>query len=191
MVSKAADARTRLQDAALSLFWEQGFDSTTAAQIADRAGVTERTFFRYFPDKREALFDGAKVLEAALRAGISAAPRDFGALDTLLWSFRSVVPLLEGNRPFAKPRHEIIRRTPALAERELTKTAALADALAEGLTDRGIPASDAALAAKVGMVVLVEATVSWLEDEGEGLAHQFDRMTGELRTLCDGFTGGS
>ncbi len=65
-----ADARTRLQRAALELFREHGYDRTTAAGIAARAGVTERTFFRYFPDKREVLFDGEAVLRTALTASV-------------------------------------------------------------------------------------------------------------------------
>jgi AcrR family transcriptional regulator len=129
--------RSRLQQAALELFQERGYDRTTAAEIAARVNVTERTFFRYFPDKRETLFGGEAVLRAALTEALAAAPGGLGALDTLFHAFRSVLPVLEGNRTFAKPRQAVVSSTPALHERELAKHEVLSDALAEGLRARG------------------------------------------------------
>ena len=101
-MAKHEDAlRIRLQRAALELFREHGYDRTTAAEIAARVGVTERTFFRYFPDKREVLFDGEATLRVALAAVIADAPDGLGPLDTLFRAFRSVLPLLEANRAFS------------------------------------------------------------------------------------------
>ena len=88
------------------------------AEIAGRAGVTERTFFRHFPDKREVLFDGQAVLVEALTASVAGAPTELGPLDTLFRAFRSVTTLLQDNRPFSKPRQEVISATPALQERD-------------------------------------------------------------------------
>ena len=158
--------RVRLQRAALALFRERGYDQTTAAEIAARAGVTERTFFRHFPDKREVLFDGEAVLRAALTASIADAPEALGPLDTLFRAFRSIEPLIEDNRPFSKPRHEVVSDTPALRERELAKTAALADALAAALEARGVADLQAVLAARTGMAAFVHATISWLDGTG-------------------------
>ena len=95
--------RLRLQQAALELFTKHGFDRTTAAGIAARAGVTERTFFRYFPDKRETLFGGEAVLRPALTDALAAAPAGLSPLDALFHAFCAVLPLLEGNRDFAVP----------------------------------------------------------------------------------------
>ncbi|GJG85766.1 TetR family transcriptional regulator [Gemmatimonadetes bacterium T265] len=175
--------RVRLQRTALELFRERGYDRTTAAEIAARAGVTERTFFRYFPDKREVLFDGETTLRAALTAAIADAPGGLGPLDTLFRAFRSVQPALEANRPFSEPRQEVIANTPALHERELAKTAALADALAAALQARGVAELRAVLAARTGMAAFVHATIAWLNDPGPGLGARLDFALRELKAL--------
>ncbi len=183
MAKDEGAVRVRLQGAALELFRERGYDQATAAEIAARAGVTERTFFRHFPDKREALFDGEAILRVALTAGIADAPGELGPLDTLFRAFRSVLPALEGNRPFSKPRHEVIAGTPALAERELAKLAALADALAAALQARGVAKLQAALAARTGMAAFAHATVAWLEDPEPGLGERLDLACRALKAL--------
>ncbi len=183
MAKKADDLRVRLQNAALALFREHGYDRTTTAEIAARAGVTERTFFRYFTDKREALFEGEAVLRAALTASIAGAPDGSRPLDMLFGAFRSVQTLLEENRPFSKPRHEVIAMTPALHERERAKMAALADALAVALQARGVGNLQANLAAQAGMAAFVYATVSWLNDSGIGLGERLDLAYRELKAL--------
>ena len=144
-------ARQRLQQAAVELFGERGYDQTTTAEIAARAGVTERTFFRHFPDKREALFDGQAKLRTALTGAIAAAPAKLPFMEILSRAFRLVVPMLEANRPFALPRQAVIASSPALQERELAKEAALAESLAVALRQRGVDERLAALAARTGM----------------------------------------
>lgn len=182
------DVRTRLQQVALQLFGERGYDQTTAAEIAARAGVTERTFFRHFPDKREVLFDGQARLQAALTTSIANAPDGLGPIDTLFQAFRSVQSVLEDNRPFSKPRHVVISSTPALHEREMAKMGALSDALAAALKSRGVADSRAVLAARIGMAAFVQATVSWLDDPEPGLGERLDLVWRELKALlteCD------
>ena len=125
MAKKEGDVRTRLHGAALELFRERGYDRTTAAEIAGRAGVTERTFFRYFPDKREVLFDGEALVREALTTSIADTPAGLGPLDTLFRAFQALQPMLEDRRSYAKPCQDIIAATPALHERELMKIAAL------------------------------------------------------------------
>ncbi len=183
MTASEQDLRGRLQRTALKLFRERGYDRTTAAEIAARTGVTERTFFRHFPDKREVLFDGEAVLRTALTASIAEAPDGLGPLDMLFRAFRSVLPLLEANRPFSKPRQEIISSTPALAERELTKLAALTHALAGALKGRGVEDLPAALAAHTGMAAFAHATLSWLDDPALDLDTHLDRVLHSLKAL--------
>ena len=183
MAKNDDDLRVRLQNAALELFRERGYDRTTAAEIAARAGVTERTFFRYFPDKREVLFEGDAILRAALTESIEEAPGDLGPLDTLFHAFRSVQQLLEANRPFSKPRHEVISATAALHEREMAKTAALADAMAAALKARGVPELRAELAARTGMAAFVHATIAWLDDPETGLGERIERASREVKAL--------
>lgn len=179
-------ARVRLQQAAVELFRERGYDGTTAAEIAARAGVTERTFFRHFPDKREVLFDGQAVLVGALTASIVDAPAELEPLDTLFRAFRSVTTLLEDNRSFSKPRQEVISATPALHERELSKLEALSEALALALQGRGVPALPAALAARTGMASFAHATLAWLEDGEPGLSHHLELAERTLRSMFRG-----
>ena len=183
MANGEGDVRARLQRTALELFRERGYDRTTAAEIAARAGVTERTFFRHFPDKREVLFDGEAILRAALTASIADAPEELGPLDTLFRAFRAVRPALEDNRPFSKPRHEVISGTPALHEREVAKMAVLADALAAALTARGIADLRAALAARIGMAAFVQAILGWLDDPEPALGERLELARRELRAL--------
>lgn len=177
------DARTRLRTAALALFGELGFEGTTAAAIAARAGVTERTFFRHFADKREVLFDGQRVLLAALTGAVAEAPARLGPLDTLFTAFGAVLPLLEANRAFAAPRQRVIAATPALAERELAKHAALADSLADALRARGVGEQPAELAARTGVVAFAYATMRWLEDPSVTLAARLDAVLRDVRAL--------
>ena len=186
MAGDEDDLRVRLQRTALALFRERGYDRTTAAEIAAQAGVTERTFFRHFPDKREVLFDGEARLRAFLTAAIADAPGRLGPLDALFRAFRSVQPVLEENRPFSKPRHEVISGTPALQERELAKMAALADALATALRARGVADLQAVLAARTGMAAFVHATVSWFDDPEPGLGERLDLAQDALKALLAG-----
>lgn len=183
MEKPEGDLRTRLQQAALALFRERGYDKTTAAAIAERTGVTERTFFRHFPDKREVLFDGEAILGAALTKGLANAPAGLGPLDALFAAFQSVVELLEQNRPFSKPRHDVIASTPALHEREIAKLHALTDVLASALKERGVPELSAALAARIGMAAFAHATIAWLEDPHPGLSERIDLSYRELKLL--------
>lgn len=183
MAVHEGDARARLQQAAVELFQERGYDRTTAAEIAARAGVTERTFFRHFPDKREVLFTGQAVLADALTAAIADAPAGLGPLDVLFRAFRAVTQLLEDNRPFSAPRQKVISATPALHERELAKLEALSNAIAHALKARSLSDLEAALAARVGVAAFAHVTLSWLENEKPGLAERLARSEQALKTL--------
>ena len=184
MPRSGADARRRLQQAALELFRERGYEATTTAEIAARAGVTERTFFRHFPDKREALFDGENAFRAALTNGVLAAPEGATPMEALLWAFRSVEPTIETNRPITEPRQAVIAQTPALQERVLTKTAGLTEALSEALSRRGVERGRALLAAQVGMAAFAHATRAWFYDSEPGLDAHLTRAFAELQDLA-------
>ena len=176
-------ARLRLQQAALDLYRERGFDQTTTAQIAAQAGVTERTFFRHFPDKREVLFDEEGTLRAALTSAVADAPDALGAWDVLLQAFQSVEPMIERNRSLLEPRQQVIADTPALQERELAKIASLTAALASALRQRGAATRLANLAAETGMSAFSYAMRSWLDDPAEGLGAHLTYAFDELHAL--------
>lgn len=177
------DVRRRLQQAALELYGERGYDQTTTAEIAARAGVTERTFFRHFPDKREVLFDGEATLRAALTRVVADAPAMLEPMEVLLQAFRSVERMLEDNRPFSQPRQQVIAGNPALHERELAKVASLTAALALALRQRGVADHLAALAAQTGMAAFSYAVASWFDDPSTSLGTHLSRAYDGLYTL--------
>jgi AcrR family transcriptional regulator len=167
----------------LELYRERGFDQTTAADIAARAGVNERTFFRHFPDKREVLFDGEADLRAALTQYVAEAPDGFQPLEVVLHAFRKAARILEENRPFTEPRLEIIAATPALRERDLAKAAAMADTVAEGLRRRGVPDRLADLTAHTGWAAFHRAAQDWIDEPSPGLDAHLLRAFDDLRAL--------
>lgn len=183
MPRNAQDARRRLQQAALDLFAQNGFEQTTAAQIAARAGVTERTFFRHFPDKKEVLFDGQDLLGTALAEAIGNAPPDLSPLKVLHRAFASIADMLEANRPFSEPRQRIIAATPVLQERESAKHAAVTRGMAEALERRGVARQRAAIAAQAGAAVFGYALAAWFADPSMRLDAHIDRAFTELESL--------
>ena len=176
------DARGRLERAALELFEQRGYDRVTTAEIAARAGLGERTFFRHFADKREALFAGAAHLQDLLVREVAAAPVDLAPLEAVVGALRAAAPLLEANRAFSHPRHRVVAASTELRERELIKLATLSAALAEVLGRRGAGPASARLAAEAGIAVFTVAFERWVE-AGEGFEHEVDRALDELRAV--------
>jgi AcrR family transcriptional regulator len=161
MTGSRTNVRLRLQAAALELYTERGFDRTTAAEIAARAGLTERTYFRHFADKREVLFDGEAALQTALVDAVADAPES-APLPMLLHAFLAVVPLFEADRALKQRRHRVVAATPALRERSVVKLAHLTEAIAGALEKRDVPRPVASLAATCGMGVLSRVRQEWL-----------------------------
>ena len=184
MPRSGEQARRRLQQAALELYRERGYDRTTTAEIAAHAGVTERTFFRHFADKREVLFDGEAVLRDILVAGVAQAPAGLEPLAALAFAFRAAERLLEENLPFSQPRQAVIAAVPALKERELAKVASLIAALASALVQRGIPDRLATLAAQAGMAVFSQAIRAWLGDPSRTLDAYLAGTLDDLNALA-------
>ncbi len=182
------DSRGRLQEAALALYSERGFDQTTAAQIAARAGLTERTFFRHFADKREVLFGGSALLQERIVDGVVGAPAEDGPLDAVARGLASAAAMLgEFRRDLSRQRHAVIAANPELRERELAKLADYAAAVAHALHQRGVGEPQASLAAEAGMTVLRVAMDRWSsEGDDRDLADVMrDSMT-ELRAMAGG-----
>ena len=175
--------RKRLQWAALELYRKRGYEETTAAEIAAKAGVTERTFFRHFPDKREVLFDGDAAFAEALMSAVRRASPILGAWDTLFFAFNSVKEMFVENRPFSEPRQRVIASSPALQERATAKTRMLIGALASALCERGVPGQQANLAAQVGMATLSHAVAAWFEDDSRDLGEYIVGAFQQVRDL--------
>ena len=183
MPRNAEEVRKRLQWAALELFRERGYEETTAAQIAAKAGVTERTFFRHFQDKREVLFDGDTVFVEALTTAIHDAPAALGPWDTLFHAFNSVIHLFVENRSFTEPRQRVIALTPALQERAMAKTRLLTTAVASALCERSLTAPQANLVAQMGMATLGHGVAAWFSDSSIDLREHIVTAFQEARDL--------
>jgi AcrR family transcriptional regulator len=158
------NALERLQQAAMELFRERGFDETTVAEIAARAGLTERTFFRYFADKREVLFSGAAALQKLLVEGVAGAPRSAAPMDAVAAALEAASASFEPRRAFARQRQALIISHPELQERELIKLASLSAAIAEALRRRGVTDPAASLAGEAGIAVFKLAFEGWVHD---------------------------
>jgi AcrR family transcriptional regulator len=179
------DARARLQQAALALYGERGYEDTTVAEIAERAGLTKRTFFRYFTDKREVLFWGSELLEQRMVAAIEAAPASASALAMIGAALDAAAGRFEEVREFAGPRHRIIASSRELQERELIKAASLAAAMARALRARGLSDSAANLAALTGTTVMHVAFERWVSDPDQTPFQQIARDSlAQLREIA-------
>jgi AcrR family transcriptional regulator len=181
------DSHGRLQEAALALFSERGFDQTTTAEIADRAGLTERTFFRHFTDKREVLFGGSALLQQQIVAGVTSAPPTDGPLDAVSQGLDAAAAMLGASRrDLACQRHAVIAANPELRERERAKLADYAAAVAAALGQRGVREPQATLAAEAGMTVLRVALQRWASghDGDRDLAAIMRDSIAELRAVA-------
>lgn len=176
------DIRRRMRESALELFHEKGYDRTTAAEIAARAGVTERTFFRYFPDKREVLFNEAE-LGGKLDAAINQAPTKLGPLEAVVWAFQALAPMFEENLPLAAKGQAVIAQTPALQERQLAKSAAVTRVIAEALERRGVEPALAGFAAVTSMAVTGHGLQAWVREPSSPLTEHFGKALRELQAL--------
>ena len=177
------DARGRLARAALELYAEAGYEQTTVADIAVRAGVTERTFFRYFADKREVLFDGAGALQQLVVDGVAAAPASVAPVEAVARAFEGAASLLEGRRDFSRLRAATIAANPSLQERELLKLSALGVAAADALRGRGIGEPAAILAAETGVTIFRVGFEKWIGGSSTDLAGCIRETLDELKAL--------
>jgi AcrR family transcriptional regulator len=167
-------AAGRLREAAMELYASRGFEQTTVAEIAARAGVTARTFFRHFADKREVLFAGSSVLEEGMVKALAEAPG--GPMDAVGAALDAAATMLGRDRHHSRQRQAIITATAELRERELMKMERLGAVLADGLRSRGVPEPEASLAAQAGIGVFHIAFARWVSAETDT----------DLRTqMCD------
>ncbi|OIV38237.1 TetR family transcriptional regulator [Mangrovactinospora gilvigrisea] len=184
------NARGRLEQAALELYREQGFERTTVKEIAARAGLTERTFFRYFADKREVLFPDANPLQELILAALAEVPADVAPIDAVSRALQATAErAFEGRRGFARQRQSVIAAHEGLRERELVKLASITEALAEAFRGRGVAEPRASLAAEAGSAVFGVAFRRWIsgpEDPADApdLAREIRECFAELKAAA-------
>jgi AcrR family transcriptional regulator len=156
------NARERLERAALALFTEHGFDATTVAEIADRAGLTKSTFFRHFADKREVLFGGQDMLVGLFTEAIQTAPPSATTAECLAAALEAAAVAFTPERhDLAPQRRAVIAANSELQERELLKRARFGSAMTEALRARGADEVTSRLAAEVGVLAFSTAYARW------------------------------
>jgi len=169
------DARGRLEKAAMELFQERGYASTTVGDIAEHAGLTERTFFRHFTDKREVLFSGSPALEKGIVDRVTSAPQDTPPLDLVVGAFEATGAWLQANRDFSyvRARYALVTEHAEVRERELIKMASLAAAVVKALHARGVAEPSASVIAETGVTVFKVGFERWVNAKkpGELAAH--------------------
>jgi AcrR family transcriptional regulator len=163
-----AETRDRLAAAGLELYRERGNFDITAAEIAERAGMTERTFFRYFPDKRDMLFAGGTAMEDLATQAIRSAEVG-SALELAVIGLKAVVPLFEERPELVRERQRIIIANDDLLERELSKRSRFCRAISDALAETGIERPTAELTGALAGVVFHEAFTRWLQTPDGGL----------------------
>lgn len=167
MVRWAPGTQQRLQDAALELFATRGYDQTTATDIAQAVGLTERTFFRHFADKREVLFHGQQMLTDAFLAGLDDAPHGAAPIHLAVSALRSSSQFFDDERrPHSRLRQSVIDANPALQEREALKLVGLGRDLGAALREQGVDDTVADVSAQIAVMAFGIAFAQWIA-EGE------------------------
>ncbi|MFI8950984.1 TetR family transcriptional regulator [Streptomyces sp. NPDC053750] len=147
----------------MELYNDKGFDAITVAEIAARAEVTERTFYRHFVDKREVLFQPNALADVLAHATATAADR-LTPLEVITHTLTEAAPVFEERAELVRQRQAVIAANPELQERELAKLASLVSTLAHALRERGLDSTTAALAAEIGIAAFKVAFERWIDD---------------------------
>ncbi|TRW88262.1 TetR family transcriptional regulator [Mycolicibacterium sp. 018/SC-01/001] len=176
----------RLQAAALELFAARGYEQTTATEIAQAVGLTERTFFRHFSDKREVLFSGQQSLIDAFLAGLDSAPDDATPIESAVRALMSSASFFDDERrAWSRKRQSIIDDNPALQEREALKLAGIGRTLAAELRVRGADGVAAEVAAQIAMMAFGIAFTQWIaEDEKRSFAEVVMAVLRDVRSVA-------
>lgn len=179
------EAEERLRGAAIELYLEQGYENVTVAQIAARAGLTRRTFSRYFADKRDVLFAGSEQLPPALARALEAADPRLSPFEALLTALTQVgAEIADRVAPHAAQRRAVIAASPELQERGRTKFADVTEALAAALLTRGVEPGTARLLASVGLAIFQSGFDRWVSSPGSNLPERIREAAGELTTAA-------
>jgi AcrR family transcriptional regulator len=158
------NARGRLQQAALELFAERGYEQTTVEDIATRAGLTKRTFFRHFSDKREVLFAGGDEFQQLFMRGLAGAPDSATPIEAIAVTLEAVSGFFDDRHEHARRRQRVIAANVELQERELVKLGSVAAAIAGGLRERGVTEPAAGIAAETAVAVFRNAFERWVAE---------------------------
>ena len=180
------DAQGRLKVAAFTLFVERGYAEVTVAEIADRAGLTKRTFFNHFADKRDVLFAGADALEASIVQHLVDADEDLDPLDAVVLALTLASQEMAQYGDSARARRDLIASSVELQERERVKMASLAAAIGETLEKRGVATRAATLTAHVALTVFDTAFDEWVDDPTRDVDTLMQKALSDVRAVAAG-----
>jgi AcrR family transcriptional regulator len=181
------NARGRLAAAALELYSERGYEQTTVTEIAQRAGLTERTFFRHYADKREVLFAGTGEFQELFVRAVDGALKSATPIDALAVGLDAVSEMITDHGDYARIRQVVIMANPELRERDLIKLAAMSAALAGTLRRHGVGEPAASLAAEVGVAVFKVGFERWIvADEEREMSRLMRESLDELKAVTAG-----
>jgi AcrR family transcriptional regulator len=176
----------RLQDAAMTLFYERGYSDVTVADIAEHAGLTKRTFFNHFSDKREVLFAGSSALEEQVEAFIVTSGPQQPAIDVAISALAAAGQTLSRYSEGARLRRDVIDSSPELQERSLIKLASLARVITAALVARDPHLTGASLVAESAVTVFGAAYSAWADSPTSHFPDLMDKVLAELRTAIGG-----
>ncbi len=183
---RESHCRQRLQEAALSLYAELGYANTTVAEVAVRAGVTERTYFRYFADKREVVFADSGALLGIVLEAVRSAPQTAPVWELIRLALQALAADLEPRQERLRVRAQVIASTPELLERDLAKQASWVGTLHGAIQARGTDPPQAALAAAVAGAVFHVAYNAWLtEPDGRDLCGRLNETVVDTKHLVN------
>jgi len=174
----------------MELYTERGFEQTTVAEIAVRAGLTERTFFRYFADKREVLFAGSASLQELLVSTLASTPDSAAPIDAIATALAAAGDLIGLRRDYSRARQAVISANADLQERELIKLASLAAALADTLRLRGVADPAASLTAEAGIAVFKIAFERWIAEPDDAEVRGFTQLIEDSLAQLKAVTAG-
>ncbi len=178
-------AQGRLQLAALELFAKRGYSAVTIADIAEAAGLTKRTFFNHFPDKREILFAGASSFEESVVNHLRSIPHDVAALEAVVQALSIAGSELARYREFSILRRDLIALNVELRERDLVKMVSLTDAIAVELLKRRVGATQASLAAQIGISIFNWSYDRWISGNDLDLSELMRTTLFDVRSIVD------
>ncbi|SNS77130.1 transcriptional regulator, TetR family [Streptosporangium subroseum] len=184
------NARGRLATAALELYSERGYEQTTVTEIAKRAGLTERTFFNHYADKREVLFATSGEFQELFVRSVSDALKSVAPIDALAVGLDAISGMLTGQRDCVRARQAVIMANPELQERDLLKLASISATLADALRRHGVTEPAASLAAEAGVAVFKVGFERWLAADGEcEMSRLMRESLDELKAVTAGGQG--
>ncbi len=184
------DSRTRLIDSSLALFVEHGYAEVTVDDIAERAGVSARTFFRHFPDKEEVLFADDDELLPVLLAAIGSGEAGQSAEHDMARALLTLAEQFQPDREQLSHRQRIIDSHVALSGRELAKQARWQQSVMDALVARGYSVEQSDLLAAIGFAIFRRALHAWLaEPSGPRLAERIQTALPQVRSVLDATPG--